>query len=485
MNLIKGSLGKAVVSASIIAITAVLLFSVVCIPVSAQIPGTVRVGIVTSNAASQYRNAESVTVSIKGDYKLTDLSDVLGEDLITSLKSDDTLRVYFLPGGMEIYLNGQSVKVTTGPVVARENEHNENNRVYIRNYNNGDSEISIGKWYRGSMEFRNGGSSITVINELPLEEYLYGVVPREMSSGWPLEALKAQAVAARTYTVANYSKRVVEGFNMLDTPTDQAYGGYNYEGAGSTRAVVETAGIIILYGGKPISAVYHSTSGGHTEDNENVWNGEPCPYLRGKEDPFSTENGLANWAFNTTVEEVRDTLLANGGDIGPIDKIQLEKYESGRVRSVIITDINGNTIKKSGSEFGKFFNPNFYTYITPTDFMSNYFDVDLSNVLNPSFIVLNGSGKKEPVDGNSLYGTSEDGNTVTLNGKEPAFHVLSGYGSSSHQKAASGRIVFEGHGWGHGVGMSQWGAYGMAVKGKNYRDILNFYYTGVEVTADY
>lgn len=177
--------------------------------------------------------------------------------------------------------------------------------------------------------------------------------------------------------------------------------------------------------------------------------------------------------------------MQSGSQIGPIASIQLDKYLSGRVKTVMITDVSGNNITKTGSAFGQMFNPKFYTTINNTSFMSNFFDVKMDKVVNPSYSVLNGDGQTTTVDGSQLYGVTEDGSVNVLNGSNNTFSIQDAQGSSSCTKAATGSIVFEGHGWGHGVGMSQWGAYQMAVEGQGYLDILKFYYTGVDVTANY
>lgn len=448
----------------------------------AQVPTSIRVGIISSNVGSLYRNATAISFTVKGSYQVLDLSSPIpGDNLIGTPKEGESWQVYYLPTGMQIYQNGQPLKITSGPVAVKEVAHDNGNRVSLVNYTVGTAITTIGKSYRGTMEFRLSGNSLTAVNELPTEEYLYGVVPREMSNSWPIEALKAQAIAARTYTTANYGKRTAEGFNMLDTPSDQAYGGANAEGENASQAVRETAGQVILYKGIPISAVYHSNSGGHTEDNENVWGGTAFDYLRGKDDISSTKNGYANWNFTTTIDDVRNKLVQFGSQIGPIALIQLEKYNSGRVKNVIITDINGNTTTKSGSAFGQMFNPKFYTTINNTSFLSNFFEVKMDKVINPSYSVLNGAGQTTIVDGSQLNGVSEDGTIAVLNGSNNTFFVQDDQGVSSFNKAATGSIEFQGHGWGHGVGMSQWGAYEMAKEGKGYMDILKFYYTGVEI----
>lgn len=453
------------------------------VPVSAEIPQKVRVGIITGNSGSQYRNANNITFTVKGAYQLMDLSGIPGMGLIGTAAEDEEWQIFYLPTGMQISKNGELIKVTTGPVVIRELAHGASNRVFLKNFTANGSTTYIGKWYRGDMEFRSSASSILAINELPMDEYLYGVVPREMSNSWPIEALKAQAIAARTYAAANINKHIVEGFNFLDTPNDQVYAGFNGEGATATRAVDETSGQIITYDGSPISAVYHSTSGGYTEDNENVWAGKPSGYLRAKNDPYSTTNGLANWTYTSSLEEVREKLINAGSDIGPINAINLEKYRSGRVKAVIIRDINGNTIAKSGSEFGKLFNPQFYTYINNTSFMSNFFDVKMDNQSESTVSTINGSSATSKVSGTGLYGVSDDGTIEILNDGGTSFYALGASETAvSVNKAPTGAVIFEGHGWGHGVGMSQWGAYQMASQGKTYSEIIKFYYTGVEIS---
>jgi stage II sporulation protein D len=141
------------------------------------------------------------------------------------------------------------------------------------------------KPYRGKLEvFTNPGGTLTVVNVVSLEDYVRGVVPNELSpGGYPaLEALKAQAVAARTYAVKNRGHFAPQGFDLLPTTRSQVYGGMATEHPLSTRAVDETRGIVATYRGEPINALYTSTCGGRTEDAENIFN-EATPYLRGRE----------------------------------------------------------------------------------------------------------------------------------------------------------------------------------------------------------
>ncbi|PYQ10738.1 MAG: hypothetical protein DMH00_10120 [Acidobacteria bacterium] len=140
-----------------------------------------------------------------------------------------------------------------------------------------------GQPYRGRLEVRMLGDSLKVINQLPLEDYLRGVVPNEMGPGiYPeIEALKAQAVAARTYLFANRGQFAESGFDLCDSSSCQVYRGFSTEHPLTNQAVEETAGIIATYNGIPIKALYTSTCGGHTEDGVNVFPDQKGPYLKG------------------------------------------------------------------------------------------------------------------------------------------------------------------------------------------------------------
>lgn len=135
------------------------------------------------------------------------------------------------------------------------------------------------KWYRGYLMIQNRGQKLTVINDVPLEDYLRGVVPSEMPSTWEIEALKAQAIAARSYALANLGKRASLGFDLKDTPEDQAYGGASAETAKTNSAVNDTAGLVLTYNYKVIPAYYSASAGGQTINSKQLW-GKDLPYIR-------------------------------------------------------------------------------------------------------------------------------------------------------------------------------------------------------------
>ena len=134
-----------------------------------------------------------------------------------------------------------------------------------------------GKWYRGILRIQNRNGKLIVINDVPLEDYIKGVVPAEMPSSWAYEAHKAQAIAARSYALANLGKRARYGYDLKDTPEDQAYNGASCETAGTNSAVDDTKGIVLTHDTKVISAYYSASAGGQT--NTNSW-GTSLPYLR-------------------------------------------------------------------------------------------------------------------------------------------------------------------------------------------------------------
>ena len=135
------------------------------------------------------------------------------------------------------------------------------------------------KWYRGFLIIQNRNNKLTVINDVDLESYIKGVVPAEMPSTWEAEALKAQAIAARSYALANLGKRASMGFDLKDTPEDQAYGGASAETVKTNNAVDETSNLVLTYNYKVVSAYYSASAGGQSINSKDVW-GSDLPYIR-------------------------------------------------------------------------------------------------------------------------------------------------------------------------------------------------------------
>lgn len=136
-----------------------------------------------------------------------------------------------------------------------------------------------GKWYRGILIIQNKNKKLTVINDLDLEDYIRGVVPAEMPPSWELEALKAQAIAARSYALANLGKRAKFGYDLKDTSEDQAYGGASAETERTNKAVQDTQGLVLTYNMKVVPAYYTASAGGKTVNASVVW-GNDLPFIR-------------------------------------------------------------------------------------------------------------------------------------------------------------------------------------------------------------
>jgi stage II sporulation protein D len=166
--------------------------------------------------------------------------------------------------------------------------------------------------YRGTIRVVRSGSSLMMINSVPLESYLRGVVPHEVSASWPLESLKAQACAARAFALG--SRKPSQSWDVYSDVRSQAYVGVGIEDPRTDAAVKATAGVVPVYQGKPILAVYFSCSGGHTENIEDGWPGAaPIPYLKGVADPYDYYGSLHDWGpLRRTAAQIGGPLGANG-----------------------------------------------------------------------------------------------------------------------------------------------------------------------------
>lgn len=168
-----------------------------------------------------------------------------------------------------------------------------------------------GKSYRGLFEFYPDEKGVLVVNELPIEEYLVGLINCEISSLWPVEAVKAQAVIARSYAIYQKDARRNALYHLESSVMDQVYDGVDIEDSRAARAVSDTAGEVLVYGGGIIQAFYHSNCGGHTEAAENVW-GAAVPYLQGVECRYCLNTPSSRWEVALPLRRI-ETLLKNGG----------------------------------------------------------------------------------------------------------------------------------------------------------------------------
>lgn len=324
-----------------------------------------------------------------------------------------------------------------------------------------DGKFYFNKYkYRGAIGFKRFTTSDpTVINYVSMEEYLYGVLPYEISPKWPIEAQKAQAVAARNYAMTNINKHRKYGFDVCNTVDCQVYAGANVETALSNSAVDLTKGFYLKYNGKLAQTFFHANSGGRTENSENVWT-TALPYLVGVDDPFSIGSPNDVWTVTYTPAQIKEKLTAKKYDIGDVTNVIVEQYS-----------VNGRSLKttivgtKSSVSFSK---DSIRSFFSDSNFKTNYFTVQIPGS-GVSVLTSNGTAKmsSSQISVLSASGTSN----LALNGLKASNGI-----SSAPIQTASSAYTFNGKGWGHGVGMSQWGAKKMAELGYNYEEILTYYY---------
>lgn len=353
--------------------------------------------------------------------------------------------------------------------------------------------VNKNRTYRGVMEIRLTNNRLTLVNQLPLEQYLLGVVPWEMSPSWNLEALKAQAVAARTYALGNWYKFSSQGFNVCDTSSSQAY--YGYWAVNETvrvrEAVNSTAGQVVMHKNRIINTFYHANCGGFTEDASNAW-GSRVEYLLGRECGFCAGTPRNSWTYQTVVTG-KDSYGRNGfqdilrqaGHIPSdfvIDRIEpFRQYtEAGfprRMSHIVLTDPTGRQVSLSGALIANLLNSPAASVSVPENqrMWSSFFALDT----DASFHLL-GSWATDFRHGglSQLFATRGDGSRTRVSGSTVT--VITAQGKRTVSARPTG-ISFPGGGWGHGVGMCQWGAQRMAGQGYNYRQILEYYYSGIQV----
>lgn len=360
-----------------------------------------------------------------------------------------------------------------------------------------DDTISVNnKHYRGMLTFAVQGNTLTAVNVVDLEEYLYGVVPSEMPQSYEEDALKAQAVAARTYAITKLGAHTGSGYQLCDTTSCQVYRGYDGEANSTTQAVEDTAGEIACYDGTPIEAVFSASTGGYTENSENVW-GNVTPYLRAVPEVVE-EYGDNTWKRTLTLRELDALLSAKGENIGTAEDIEITKLSTGgRVQELkIIASKGSKTLKKEdirtyfsgaacGSLPGKMFTINgeggeigVYDGKAAVQSAGKPKSGTLSAAALEKGIIARTSGSLRGMDGAklpvSLGKSSGTASGVKNNGDYEVYSV-------SLSTVSGGKFVFEGVGSGHGVGLSQNGAQAMALEGYDYEEILQHYYTGITI----
>ncbi len=270
-----------------------------------------------------------------------------------------------------------------------------------------------GKSYRGMLELSVQNGKLLVVNQLALEQYLVGVINSEISSTWPMESIKAQAVIARTFAVAKRKERSKALYHLESTVMDQAYEGSDEEDSRAARGVVETKDEVLTYNSSVIQAFYHANSGGRTEASQNVW-GIALPYLQGVECQYGLTSTTSSWEQAVPLSKI-EAALKSFKVVGLTDIKAGPRNNRGRLKNVVLVTERGNV-----------------------------------TLLATKFRMAVGS-------------------TVV---RSTNFSV----------RVEGGTAYFNGVGYGHGVGLCQYGAKQRALDGFKYDEILSYYYPGTKLS---
>jgi SpoIID/LytB domain protein len=298
--------------------------------------------------------------------------------------------------------------------------------------------------YFGAIELGVASDGIVVSDRLTLERYLLGL--NEVPTDWPPEALRAQAVAARTYALWTLQEpraglAQVYGFDICATIQCQVFSGAEVVANGGLSwadAVASTEGLAVLYDGRPILARYHSTSGGTTFDNEDAFEGEPAyPYLKAVTSTTEGASPLYRWRVKFTIGHLRRILERYGSWSGPIEKVQTVDPAADSPYPDVVISRAGKRIQMVADDFR-----------------------DAVRETAPELYP-------------DLYPSPAD----TSSGRLPETLPSERFVIQTDRK----RVLVFGRGWGHGVGMSQWGAYGLAQTGVSFDEILRHYYTDTSI----
>ncbi|WP_225442491.1 SpoIID/LytB domain-containing protein [Paenibacillus lycopersici] len=400
--------------------------------------------------------------------------------------------------------------------------------------------------YRGSFEVSGLNNKMAVINEVPFEQYVYAVVGAEMPASWPAEALKAQAVAARSYAL--YQGFGFQIAHVVDTTLSQAYGGIGSEKPASTAAVDATKGEVAMYGGKVINTVFSSSAGGFTADAQEIW-GSSVDYLKSVQSPdSSSENGLFKWyrvvLANNQVGYIREDLVEDTGQKSAGGQAVLRvKGDSTKVRAIPLAQDSTEVVATVGKgalvvQLEKVTQSNEMSWVrgtysaaellkltqgklskaiggpiktleiskqgpsgrpteieangqpisvkTPDAFRSAFGGLPstLFTIDETARVTIAGSGSatsERPADGGAMYVIGADGQKQEL--KASNYFILNG-GGQVRAATKDPEFRFVGSGNGHGVGLSQYGARGLANLGYDYKYIMQYYYKDAKIVKE-
>ena len=335
--------------------------------------------------------------------------------------------------------------------------------------------------YRGELLLVVRSGRILAINQLGIETYLPSVVGSEMPAKWPLAALQAQAVAARTYALRQRGRKA--DFDVKATVSSQVYKGIESETPKTREAVATTRSLVLVHGGRLINAVFHSSSGGSTEPSGEVWQNQ-LPYLVSVED-HDQHSPVHRWNQRFEVGDLRRRFEETGG----VERLSvLSTSSTGRVRSARIQGPLGSLVLTGlqlRQRLGLKSTMVSFSLLQGDsgDAVESVEPADDGSKSSPQLIGLwrdSASGFSGAAD------QAPAGRAVAVAPLPPpplSARLSASIRSARPHKTSSGSMVLEaeGQGYGHGVGMSQWGAHGLASKGADFREILHHYYRGATI----
>lgn len=426
----------------------------------------IRVCLQTSTAAAEF------TV-ISGEYSVQGGS--LKQQELATAAAGDVIKINKEAAGFTVYLNGQNIGSSALSMLLLATDN--------------DCVMQYGtRQYRGSFSLLTNGY---LLNVLDIEHYLYGVVGEEIGYNVDFEALRAQAIVARSYAAFNMGSTY---YDVLAGTASQVYGGYTAESSHSSaavrRAVDDTEGLVMYWDGDIVEAVFASSAGGYTEANENVWGGAAMPYLRAVKSPYDEEYPFYEWSVTYTPAQLKSlaetymSRIKQTGSFGSFVRLEVSysgadgsDTESGRVTKATIYGTEAAVTAERDA------------VRTMLGLKSTLFTIegsdDAAAPLDEVY-VLDAAGNLVQRSWQQLYAIGAGGEQamqrlVNL----AAAYMRSGTGlaafNGSKISAGSGNtVVINGRGNGHGVGLSQYGAIGMAKDGYTAEEILLHYYGGDE-----
>ncbi|MBB6454806.1 SpoIID/LytB domain protein [Salirhabdus euzebyi] len=389
--------------------------------------------MVSVKLVNYIEDPSAISIVLSGDY--VTLSPTL------SLQKGVNYTLFVEKGELYLTGNNRTLKLP-GDFTLIPNKYNENHLIYLN-----------GRPYMGAMYFTvEKEQNIRPINQLPLEDYLKGVVPFEVYPTWEIETLKAQSLAARTYAYIHLK----ENRQMDDTIKFQVYGGYSSFDK-TNNAVEQTKGQIITYKNKPINAFYSASNGGMTESNNNVWNGDRKEYYPIKTDPYDPGHP---WEFSIHENQIDLEDLS----FDPAQWLEMKERDQDKLSSI------KQWLTNQGFKNNKIISiPYFQIGDEKT---SGKRSVKGSITINFMYNLL---GDIILFDQLSLEDVSLSQIRPMIGGT-----MFKSYYIDSLEKK-DGFYTMKGRGYGHGVGMSQWGANEMAKTGKKYQEIIEFYFPGTSI----